>query len=274
MKYTIEDFNTEFPDEDACLDYIFYKRFPDAKGYKRIKGRKCYTNSKGHQIYPLKGTVLQKSRTNLKLWFYAVFLVSKAKNGISAAELQRQLGITYKCAWRMNMLIRTLMKEDFKLEGVVECDESFVGGRKKKHPYGGKSTPKQPIMGMVSREGKARLKVIPNLNGLTVTDTIAENVNRDSTVITDDFKSHKWIKRHFKHYIINHSEWQYGYWYNGLNIHTNHVEGIFNHIKSMIRATYMGVSRHYLQSYLNQVAFHYNHRKSQIPLFYLLLQRL
>jgi len=118
MKYTITQFNKDFPDDDACLERMFKQRFGDLKycpkcgaetSFYKISDRKCYSCQHcGNHIYPLAGTIFHKSPTSLKLWLYAIFLFSASKNGVSAKELQRQLGVTYKTAWRMARQIREL----------------------------------------------------------------------------------------------------------------------------------------------------------------------
>src|SRR3989344_1940941 len=110
-KYTITQFRAEFPNNDICLDYIFNKKYPAVKAY-RIKGRKDYADALGKQYSPLAGTIFEKSSTQLTLWFYAIYLFAVSKNGVSAKELERQLGVTYKTAWRMAKQIRSLMDTD------------------------------------------------------------------------------------------------------------------------------------------------------------------
>src|SRR3989344_8568799 len=101
MNYSIKEFRKEFPTEKKCLDYIFVKKHPGLTGYYFVKGRKCYANAQGKQIHPVAGTIFEKSSTPLTSWLYAIYLFSASRNGVSAKELQRQLGVTYKCAWRM-----------------------------------------------------------------------------------------------------------------------------------------------------------------------------
>ena len=160
-QYTIKDLVRDFPTDDACLDYIFRAKYPNAKQYYRVKGRKCYAHSMtGHQVHPLKGTIFEKSPTLLTLWFHAIFLFAVSKNGVSAKELERQLGVTYKCAWRMAHQIRKLMNQDGDmLTGTVEIDETYIGG---KHTHKDKFTRKAAVMGMVERDGRVRANVIPN----------------------------------------------------------------------------------------------------------------
>jgi transposase-like protein len=140
-RYTVKDFNRDFETDEACLDFIFKMRYPGGATCKcgannkfyRIKKRKCYCCSDcGYQISPTAGTIFHKSETPLKSWLFAMFLISNSKNGVSAMELQRQLGVTYKTAWRMNHQIRKLMAGNKgKLMGIVEADETFIGGLSK-----------------------------------------------------------------------------------------------------------------------------------------------
>jgi len=155
MMYGILDFQKDFPDDDACLDHIFHKRYPDAVGYYRIKSRKAYVNKDGHHIHPLAGTIFEKSSTSLWKWFFAIFLFSASKHGVSAKELQRQLTITYKCAWRMAFMIRSQMSQDSqgKLFGVVEADETYIGGIRRTTAW---AKAKSPVVGMVQRDGRKR----------------------------------------------------------------------------------------------------------------------
>lgn len=153
MKYTIKQFKAQFPDDAACLAYIFALRCP--KGTKCAKcgkadafhpvGRwRAYECACGAFFSPCAGTIFHKSPTPLTLWFHAIFLFATAKNGVSAMELTRQLGVTYKCAWRMARQVRLLMAQDESLlAGVLEADESYVGG--KRHGKRGLGAPMIPV---------------------------------------------------------------------------------------------------------------------------------
>ena len=134
--YTIKDFNKEYQDDSACLNQIFNNRFgflkecPECKNkakFYKVSNRKCFAcQFCGYQIHPLADTIFHKSSTPLKLWFYGIFLFSASRNGVSAKELQRHLGVTYKTAWRMAQQIRKLMSQDTdKLSGIVEADETY-----------------------------------------------------------------------------------------------------------------------------------------------------
>ena len=172
QRYTISQFNDDFPGEDTCLGYIaalVYPTFPEMPcrtcgemfKHHRLNGRKAFSCQRcGTHVYPLAGTIFEKSRTPLKSWFYAMYLMSTTRMGISAKQLERELGVTYKTAWRMFKQIRALMDEDAgPLSGTVEIDETYEGGRPR-HKQGRRGprrrddpTAKRPVVGMVERGG-------------------------------------------------------------------------------------------------------------------------
>ena len=140
LRYTIRDFDREFPDEDACLEYIRQERLPDRTPcekcknetkYHRVTGRKVYAcDNCGYHVSPLAGTIFEKSSTPLRVWFHAMFQMGSTRCGISAKQIQRETGVTYKTAWRMFKQIRALLSEDLKLGGsTVEMDEAYFGGK-------------------------------------------------------------------------------------------------------------------------------------------------
>lgn len=263
MKYTIKTLQKEFPDDRACLDYIFRQKY-DATGYYPIKGRKSYVNAKGHQIHPLGGTIFEKSRTPLTLWFHAIFLFASSKNGVSAKELQRQLGVTYKCAWRMGYQIRTLMGQGTDmLTGTVEIDETFYG---KGGTNQSKYKKKDAILGMVERQGNIRVRKIPNRRLENILPPIKENVVRGARVMTDEYQGYNRLS--FSAYGYRHTNVKHGKGhYTWGETHTNTIEGFWGQFKKSVRGTYAFVSSQHLQSYLNEFAYRYNHRNSSVPVF-------
>ena len=169
QKYTIQDFNAEFATDDACLTHIFLARWPDGRTmcdkcgverkHYRVTGRTAFAcDHCGNHIYPLAGTIFEKSTTHRRLWFHAMFLMGSTRCGVSAKQIQRETGVTYKTAWRMFKQIRTLMSENVSLEGSsVEMDETYVGGRRRGGRPGRASGPageKAIVIGAVERGGK------------------------------------------------------------------------------------------------------------------------
>lgn len=156
MKYTTLHFQHEFLDDDACLAYIFnkkYSRLPDFNKYYKVRDRKCYAHSEtGIQIHPTAGTVFHKSSTKLSLWFYAIHLFAASKNGVSAKELQRQLGVTYKCAYRIGQQIRALMVEEIDIfTGTLEADEIYFDDKWWNNKRSRWAENKTPIIGVDER---------------------------------------------------------------------------------------------------------------------------
>jgi len=273
MKYTIKNLKNDFPTDDACLDFIFNNRWPkgltcpicEKKDFYHIKGRKSYACKCGYQVSPTEGTIFHKSSTPLTLWFHAIFLMSQSKNGVAAKELERQLGVTYKCAWRMAKQIRLLMSDDDGPLGdkeIVELDETYVGG-KAKGKRGRGAAKKTPVFGAVERDGKIKTKVVLNVRKLTLMPLIKNMVTDSSVIVTDESNSYNDVKKlgHL-HESINHSKGQY---VDG-DVHTNTIEGFWSQFKRSVHGTYHSVSRKHLQLYLDEFSFRYSHRKSDVAL--------
>jgi transposase len=176
--YTIKDFDKQFPNDAACLEFLFKARFPQGvfcekcqkvTNQYRIADRKVYScEFCGTQISPTAGTIFHKSPTPLRSWFHAIFLMASTKTGISAKQLERELGVTYKTAWRMFKEIRKLMSESVNpLTGQVEVDETYIGGKRQGRRGCGASG-KTIVMGMTEREGKAIAKIVPDVKKHTL----------------------------------------------------------------------------------------------------------
>jgi len=285
QKYTLAQFNAEFPDDDACLEAIKEMRFPGGvttcekckveRKHHRVSGRTAYAcDYCGHHIYPLAGTIFEKSTTGLKMWFHAMFQMGSTKCGISAKQIQRETGVTYKTAWRMFKQIRSLMSEEISLEGsTVEMDETYWGGKRK----GEKGRPKAgdlkktPVVGMVERKGRVVVRTTHDVKASTLTGLVKQYVLPKSTVYTDELQAYNTIgaKRQYNHRRIQHSA---GVYVSG-DIHTNTIEGFWSLIKRGIGGAHHAVSQKYLQSYLDEYAFRYNRRDVPAPMFKLILGR-
>lgn len=276
MRYTFAQFKTEYPDDDACLEAVFQNRYGDTEycpkcGVKtrfyRVKKRKCYACMHcGHQLHPLADTIFRKSETSLWNWFYAIYLFSVSKNGVSAKELERHLGVTYKTAWRMCKQIRLLMEQDNDpLEEVVETDETYIGGRRKlAQKYDNKSV----VHGVVERNGRARITHVRTAGARVLLPIIESTVKPGSIIHSDEWPAYRTLgKRGYTHTTVNHSKLEY---VRG-NTHTNTIEGFWSQLKRSIDGTYHAISPKYLQSYLNEFAFRYNLR--HVPICPLLLER-
>jgi transposase-like protein len=273
-RYTVKDFNSQFPDDGACLDFIFDQRYPHGGTcecgktdcFYRIAKRRCYCCSHcGRSISPTEGTIFHKSSTPLKTWFFALFLMTASKNGVAAKEIERQTGVTYKTAWRMAHQLRKLMDQGGNLlSGVVEADETYVGGYKKGLRGGRNTKSKTPVIGMLERGGDVRAKVVQNADSGTLTINAVQTVNPGSTICTDEWKGYNYLKKYgFVHCRVNHSadEWVAGI------AHTNSIEGFWSQLKRSINGTFHHVSKQHLQAYVDEFAFRYNRRTSERSMF-------
>jgi transposase len=278
-RYTISRFNAEFPDEDTCLDAVLDLIYPDGitcrtcervTKHHRRSGRKQYAcDYCGTLVAPLAGTIFEKSTTPLQSWFYAMFLMGSTRCGISAKQLERELGVTYKTAWRMFTQIRRLMEEDGgPLSGEVEVDETWVGGKLSNKAHVKHTTSslanKTAVIGAVERGGKVTAKVIPNVKKSQLVPLVVERIMPDATVFTDESRGYSGIgKRGYVHHRVNHRAKVY---VSG-NVHTNTIEGFWSLLKNGIRGAHHAVGAAYLQTYVNEYTFRYNHRDDVTPMF-------
>ncbi len=285
VKYTINEFRKDFPNNDACLKYLFnlfYGHLPEFDKYYLIKGRKEFVHSlSGEHISPLANTIFHKSSTDLTTWFEAIYKFANSRNGVSAMELMRDFGVTYKCAWRMAKQIRTLFEDNSTPIGgkgkIVEMDEMYVGGKESnkhsKKKLGNLATQgKTAVIGALEREHKVITRVIDDTTSSNITPFIRGKIDIHSHVYTDEYKGyHKLVEQGYRHKTINHSQSEY---VNG-DTHTNSIEGFWSLVKNGINGTYRMVSPKYLQTYINEFAFRYNHDHSKSHLFdYILSNRL
>lgn len=276
MRYTFAQFKEEYPNDDACLESVFENRYGDLKfcpkcgaetKFYRVKKRQCYACMHcGHQLYPLADTIFRKSRTSLWNWFYAIYLFSVAKNGVSAKELERHLGVTYKTAWRMCKQIRLLMEQDKEqLDGDVEVDETYIGGKGKMKQ---KMQNKSVLFGGVERYGMVKAVKIKSAKTKDLLPVVLSSVKPGSNVNSDEWRTYKNLaKQGYSHTTVNHKKLEY---VRG-ECHTNTIEGFWSQLKRSLDGTYHAVSPKYLQSYVDQFVFYYNHR--DVPVAPVLLER-
>ncbi|MFZ0798755.1 MAG: IS1595 family transposase [Terriglobales bacterium] len=290
LRYTIQDFKSQFPDDAACLEHLKEQRFPggitycekcqqDRKHYK-ITGRPVYScDHCGTQISPMAGTIFEHSSTSLMLWYYAMYLMASTRCGISAKQIQRETGVTYKTAWRMFRQIRSLLSEtDMQLEGsAVEMDETYYGGtRKGQHgrPMRGDKK-KSPVIGIVERStekriGRVKALSTPDVTAERVLGIVHEHILPKSTVFTDEYRIYDRLGGRVKeHKRINHTAKVYVVG----DVHTNTIEGFWSLVKRGIGGVYHQVSQKYLQSYLDEYSFRYNRRDQGNLIFTSLLKR-
>ncbi len=281
-RFTIKDFNTQFPNDDACLEWIKVNRWPDGitctkcqkitKHYK-VAGRPAYAcEFCGKMVSPMAGTIMEKSATPLRSWFYAMFLMASTRCGISAKQLERELGVTYKTAWRIFKQIRSMLAETVTLGGSsVEVDATFVGGKAKnmhkaqRERLGGRGTVgKTPVLGMVERQGRVTAVVVTEESRAAVMPQVHEKVLPRSIIYTDEHSAYDPLQdMGYQHKRVHHSAKVYVI----DDAYTNTIEGFWSLVKRGIGGVNHAVSAKYLQSYLNEYSFRYNRRDTEQPMF-------
>lgn len=279
-QYTFKEFQTDFPDDLACLTALLKAahggtRFTcpgcgvDAL-FHAMNTRKAFACQEcGHHVYPCAGTIFHKSSTPLTQWFFAMYLMTSTRHGVAAKELQRQIGCTYKTAWRMAHELRKLMATADSsgkgpLSGHVEIDETFVGG--KKHGKGRKAgmENKTVVFGMLERDGRVIVGPVPDRYKVTLEPIIKKNVERGSMVSTDEHGAYRDLAGiGFNHGTVNHAKEQY---VDGIT-HTNSLEGHWGQLKRSIKGTHIHVSSKHLWKYVSEFSYRRNNRESQYAMF-------
>lgn len=286
-QFSLMEFNRQFPDDAACLEHLWRTRYSSDgthaecpkcerervfKKYATKQGRQSWTcTGCGHHVHPTAGTIFAKSSTSLHLWYYACYLMASTRCGISAKQLERELGVSYRTAWRMfNRIRNELMKDgDELLAGDVEIDETSVRGRwrgptmsRQEAALWREAQPK--VLRMIERGGKVRLRVIPSRRGPALSREVVANVDPSSIIFTDDWQAYKPLRGRFlDHRIINHSA---GIYVEG-DVYTNSIEGFFGNMKTGMRGAYKHVSPKWLQSYLDEYAWRFNARYDSRSMF-------
>jgi transposase len=276
MKYTIDDFNNKFPDDDSCLDWLRKKLYPNRiycpnckkpTKHHKITERPVYgCDYCGHQISPMAHTIFQHSSTPLRLWFYAIYLMSSTRCGISAKQLQRETGVTYKTAWRMFKQIRKLLQENnsvLKLDQ-VEVDETYIGG-KRTGKRGRGASGKSPVVGIAERRGLLSATHTQDCKSSTIFPMINRQVAKEATIYTDEYCAYDTLNKKlgYNHIRIQHNTKVYVIG----EAHTNTIEGFWSLLKRGITGVYHSVSEKYVQNYIDEYGFRYNHRKDESPMF-------
>lgn len=275
---TYPQFKRQFPNDEACLHQIMVSHYGgtqlvcpkcdrDNKFHRMKRQRNYVCQWCGHHLYPCVGTPMERSRTSLHKWLFAMYLFSTSRHGIAAKELQRQLGVSYKTAWRMAHEIRKYMVEvdsEVPLSGVVEADEMYVGGRRSGGKRGHGGPHKTVVFGMLERDGDVMTNVVPNVKKKTLQPIMQSNIVPGSTIHTDELGSYSGLdKVGFPHATVNHGAKEY---VRGV-AHVNGIEGFWARLKLSIRGTHVHVLGEHLQKYVKEFEYRYNRRKRPGAMF-------
>lgn len=277
FKSVLELLNS-FPTEQSCIDYLEQIRWmgkpvspydETSEVYKCADNiYKCKNTKKKFNV--LTGTMYENTKLPLQKWFLSVWLITCHKKGISSMQLAKDIDVTQKTAWFLLQRIRACFGiENYnELDGIVEADETFYGG-KNKNRHRNKKAPKSlgrafvdkvPIVGLLQRNGKITVVAVENTKLATIQPIVFRYVSKDATLITDDWKGYNGLGRTYDHRIIKDVDKGYQHDYDR-DTHTNHIEGSWKILKNCIRDNYNNVSRKHIQAYVDEFVYRYNMRK-------------
>lgn len=273
---SLYDFFTAFPDEASCIAFLENKRWengvvspydPTSKVYHRGDGNyRCKNTGKNFNVRI--GTIFEGTKLPLRKWFMAIYLICNHKKSISATQLAKDISVTLKTSWFLLHKIRRTFHHIHldKLDGEVELDETFVGGKNKnrhankkvKNSQGRSFKDKVPVLGMLQRGGNVICKVVKDTSVKSLTPPILKAVKRTATLFTDEWCGYDIVRKIYKTEVVDHGKGQYVVG----DAYTNSIEGFWgNFCKRVIHAIYNKVSRKYMQRYFDEFCFRYNSRK-------------
>ncbi len=277
-KYGVTSLRKQFPTDQACVEFLFdtlHSRECSCGGTYSLMSNglkkdgmtprlmRTFQCSKcRNKISPTAGTIFHKSDTPLTLWFHAIMVFSNAKSGISAKQMQRDLEVTYKTAYRMLMLIKKALKQDKdRLSGDVEMDTGFFGGKgnggKNNENIGNVMRNKGIVFAAVERGGRMKAEVMPDATAKSHKDFLMKNVSVTGTrLLTDSANRYDKIAVGYDRHMVDHHRKEY---VRG-DIHVNNVETFWAHVKRSIKGTHKVVSKQFLQAYLDGFVWQYNAR--------------
>ena len=268
-----------FPDENSCAQFLIDKRWGNdvccihcgsvaivrRNKVDLLKGWNC--KDCGSTFTVKSQTIFHGSRIPLRKWVMGISIVSNAKKGVSSYQLARELNMNQKSAWYMEMRIRKAMKDnDCLLQGILEADETYVGGKPRKgRDKGGKrgrGTKKTPVIGVIERGGRVRAKAVFNLKGYKLKKFILENsIPNRSILMTDEYQSYKELDGSISRYVCNHK----ARFVNEDGItHTNTIESFWAGIKRAYKGTHHHYTKKWIQRYIDEAVFRWNHRNDDI----------
>lgn len=273
---SIFDLLKAFPDEQSCINHLENLRwagnvvspFDETSKVYKCAGNKYKCKNTGKYFNVRTNTVFDNTKIPLQKWFLALYVFSSHKKGISSHQLAKDITVTQKSAWFLLHRLRYAFDHpNFQatLGNVVEIDETFVGGeaknkhesKKNKNEHGGTKHDKQPVLGMIERDGNVVATVVPNRNKETLLPIIYSTIEQDSVVMTDEYTAYKDLQKDYTHFRVNHGAKEY---VNEM-AHTNGIENFWSHLKRGIDGIYHWVSKDHLQAYVDEFVLRFNTRK-------------
>ncbi|MBI4557739.1 MAG: IS1595 family transposase [Candidatus Hydrogenedentes bacterium] len=265
-----------FSDPDVCDSFVATLRWPhgiecpycQSHNVGRIATRRMYQCKQCRKQFSVKrGTIFEDSAIPLDKWLAAIWMIANCKNGISSYEVARGLGLTQKTTWFMLHRIRLAMQDQdsAKLTGIVEVDETFIGGkarfmhkaqREKKIKGGTGVSGKVVVMGLLERHGKVKTEIVQNVRRRNLDPHVRKHVETGAEIHSDALPSYESLSDEYTHQVIDHAEC-----YVKGNVHTNSMENFWSLLKRGIKGTYVSVEPFHLFRYLDEQAHRFNHRK-------------
>lgn len=272
---------TRYPDHEACIEHLEAVRWGDKPSCPHCGSVHVARKADGHRIgrwnchdctssfNVLSGTIFQKTKIDLQKWFLAIAIIMNAKKSLSSYQLGRDLEMNQKSAWRMMQCIRAQMmskQQNIQLQGIIEADETYVGGKPRKGNKReddkpnkrGRGTSKTPVIGAVERGGEVVARVVNNVTGKGVLDFLKTTVcPSGSMLVTDEFRGYNSVADLMPHAVINHQvAYVDGY------IHTNTIEGFWSLVKRAWYGSHHHYSRKWMPLYIAEGCYKYNNRKN------------
>lgn len=261
----MEDFDTA----EECREALESLRWPNGikcprcnhDKVSKINNRWQYDCNSCHYHFSItSGTIFHDSHLPLTKWFATIYLMCESKKGISANQIKRTLNISYKTAWYLCHRIRKAIeeaKDKSQLQGIVEVDETYVGGkydkRRKRGPY-----EKQAVIGLIERNGKFEARTIPTASKKVLVGIIQDRVSKDAKVFTDELPAYTSVSKTHQHEKVNH---RYDEWVRG-QVHTNNVENAWSLFKRSIVGAYHQISKKHIDKYLDEFEWRFNNREN------------
>lgn len=275
---SIGDLTKTFSTEIHCIEFLEHQRwngnvvspFDSSSKVWKCKNHKYRCSNTGKYFNVKTGTLFDNTKIPLQKWFIAIWLLTSHKKGVSSLQLSRDLGITQKSAWFLSQRIREcfFIPQEPIMEGVVEVDETFVGGKninrhknkKVKYSQGRSFKDKTPVFGMLQRGGRLAAFVVPDTSVSSIQPIILKNLKQFSYLISDEWTAYNGMSKFYFHDFVRHRMKEYVSFDNPTT-HTNTIEGFWGIFKRGIKGIYNSVSRRHLQKYVNEFVFRYNSRK-------------